>query len=99
MNMVTHYYVVQIVCFFFFKQKTAYEMRISDWSSDVCSSDLKRCTTTTHVHANSTDAKVNTAFQHTLLSSSHVTELMIDCACVAKHNSWRRKCPSCNSCR
>src|SRR3546814_2573716 len=27
-------------CFFFFKQKTAYDMRISDWSSDVCSSDL-----------------------------------------------------------
>src|SRR3546814_2666870 len=27
-------------CLFFFKQKTAYEMRISDWSSDVCSSDL-----------------------------------------------------------
>src|SRR3546814_7119719 len=32
--------VVLIYCFFFFKQKTAYEMRISDWSSDVCSSDL-----------------------------------------------------------
>src|SRR3546814_6667172 len=31
-----------VVCFFFFKQKTAYEMRISDWSSDVCSSDLRR---------------------------------------------------------
>src|SRR3546814_15318028 len=29
-----------VICFFFFKQKTAYEMRISDWSSDVCSSDL-----------------------------------------------------------
>src|SRR3546814_15820784 len=29
-----------LVFFFFFKQKTAYEMRISDWSSDVCSSDL-----------------------------------------------------------
>src|SRR3546814_10292056 len=29
-----------MVIFFFFKQKTAYEMRISDWSSDVCSSDL-----------------------------------------------------------
>src|SRR3546814_3509955 len=29
-----------ICIFFFFKQKTAYEMRISDWSSDVCSSDL-----------------------------------------------------------
>src|SRR3546814_2371939 len=30
------------IFFFFFKQKTAYEMRISDWSSDVCSSDLPR---------------------------------------------------------
>src|SRR3546814_5424046 len=29
-----------VMYFFFFKQKTAYEMRISDWSSDVCSSDL-----------------------------------------------------------
>src|SRR3546814_15701315 len=33
------------VWFFFFKQKTAYEMRISDWSSDVCSSDLTLGTT------------------------------------------------------
>src|SRR3546814_5013192 len=32
--------VVRSLFFFFFKQKTAYEMRISDWSSDVCSSDL-----------------------------------------------------------
>src|SRR3546814_5628335 len=33
--------ILFLVCFvFFFKQKTAYEMRISDWSSDVCSSDL-----------------------------------------------------------
>src|SRR3546814_10644709 len=35
---------ISVIChrfvFFFFKQKTAYEMRISDWSSDVCSSDL-----------------------------------------------------------
>src|SRR3546814_1424383 len=31
---------VFLFVFFFFKQKTAYEMRISDWSSDVCSSDL-----------------------------------------------------------
>src|SRR3546814_5893425 len=31
-----------VLIFFFFKQKTAYEMRISDWSSDVCSSDLLR---------------------------------------------------------
>src|SRR3546814_1848068 len=34
-----------LLLFFFFKQKTAYEMRISDWSSDVCSSDLLE-----HVH-------------------------------------------------
>src|SRR3546814_9526851 len=34
----TAYVIVSVV--FFFKQKTAYEMRISDWSSDVCSSDL-----------------------------------------------------------
>src|SRR3546814_2130141 len=40
-------FVMIVICsncfsyvFFFFKQKTAYEMRISDWSSDVCSSDL-----------------------------------------------------------
>src|SRR3546814_9269026 len=44
--MVSHYFYL-LSCpyyfsesFFFFKQKTAYEMRISDWSSDVCSSDL-----------------------------------------------------------
>src|SRR3546814_7764656 len=33
-------YGIYYVRFFLFKQKTAYEMRISDWSSDVCSSDL-----------------------------------------------------------
>src|SRR3546814_11034951 len=32
--------MIFFLCFFFFKQKTAYELRISDWSSDVCSSDL-----------------------------------------------------------
>src|SRR3546814_10283341 len=35
-------YFILLFDFFFFKQKTAYEMRISDWSSDVCSSDLRR---------------------------------------------------------
>src|SRR3546814_2571490 len=39
----TSIYIVSCVfLFFFFKQKTAYEMRISDWSSDVCSSDLTK---------------------------------------------------------
>src|SRR3546814_5720071 len=42
MMFVVHVYVFYMLfgVFFFFKQKTAYEMRISDWSSDVCSSDL-----------------------------------------------------------
>src|SRR3546814_3286755 len=39
-------YDLRILVFFFFKQKTAYEMRISDWSSDVCSSDLHDSGTT-----------------------------------------------------
>src|SRR3546814_5605491 len=40
--MMSLYYVIKgsLMLFFFFKQKTAYELRISDWSSDVCSSDL-----------------------------------------------------------
>src|SRR3546814_15082382 len=39
--MCIYLYVSLFMIFFFFKQKTAYEMRISDWSSDVCSSDLQ----------------------------------------------------------
>src|SRR3546814_3264398 len=35
--------VMLLLAFLFFKLKTAYEMRISDWSSDVCSSDLAHC--------------------------------------------------------
>src|SRR3546814_8826908 len=52
--------------FFFFKQKTAYEMRISDWSSDVCSSDLLhrgrlRCAATMAVIAATLAVMVTTA--------------------------------------
>src|SRR3546814_6265145 len=39
------------VIFFFFKQKTAYEMRISDWSSDVCSSDLRMLNSSFHLRS------------------------------------------------
>src|SRR3546814_7859482 len=38
--MIVYCLLCYLFSFFFFKQKTAYEMRISDWSSDVCSSDL-----------------------------------------------------------
>src|SRR3546814_20094962 len=50
---------MMFILFFFFKQKTAYEMRISDWSSDVCSSDLnpKLGTVTPNVAQAVKDAK------------------------------------------
>src|SRR3546814_2200571 len=41
MFFVYSYLLITMYVVFFFKQKTAYEMRISDWSSDVCSSDLR----------------------------------------------------------
>src|SRR3546814_1062341 len=41
MSLVSVWVYLCVLIFFFFKQKTAYEMRISDWSSDVCSSDLQ----------------------------------------------------------
>src|SRR3546814_1718808 len=41
-GLISCFLVSLFVFFFFFKQKTAYEMRISDWSSDVCSSDLPK---------------------------------------------------------
>src|SRR3546814_11221326 len=57
-----------IVCFFF-KQKTAYEMRISDWSSDVCSSDLElvrspMCAPNAAVTLNLVKERVNRARGH-----------------------------------
>src|SRR3546814_10700651 len=44
-------FYILVLFFFFFKQKTAYDMRISDWSSDVCSSDLERCCNVFGTHA------------------------------------------------
>src|SRR3546814_9531038 len=41
MLVVLEYVTIVLISYFLFKQKTAYEMRISDWSSDVCSSDLE----------------------------------------------------------
>src|SRR3546814_5471144 len=44
--------------FFFFKQKTAYEMRISDWSSDVCSSDLSNVLDTAPLKPSNSPARI-----------------------------------------
>src|SRR3546814_8295247 len=52
--MLMYVFMISVLFFLFFKQKTAYEMRISDWSSDVCSSDLcawKGCGEGEHRHA------------------------------------------------
>src|SRR3546814_14151083 len=53
--------------FFFFKQKTAYEMRISDWSSDVCSSDLDRLEAAGHLLGIAT-GKARRGLNYTLAS-------------------------------
>src|SRR3546814_2476445 len=46
------YIMIYVTFLFFFKPKTAYEMRISDWSSDVCSSDLQHdCAMVARQHA------------------------------------------------
>src|SRR3546814_8323808 len=68
--------------FFFFKQKTAYEMRISDWSSDVCSSDLRarrprsarrdRAASRKHRQADRSDCR--TSGLHSLLASRNAKD-------------------------
>src|SRR3546814_19834246 len=59
--------------FCFFKQKTAYEMRISDWSSDVCSSDLalEALRNSCHIAAGGGQAARNASPRPRLLASSH----------------------------
>src|SRR3546814_1834476 len=54
---------------FFFKQKTAYEMRISDWSSDVCSSDLA---------ISDREAQVTQKFSENVLDARDAWSLFID---------------------
>src|SRR3546814_21043032 len=71
--------------FFFFKQKTAYEMRISDWSSDVCSSDLqRRLIIAARGNARSHDVEV----EHTGLVH-HITRL--DTGCLGDEPAARRR--------
>src|SRR3546814_3259032 len=57
------------MCVFFFKQKTAYEMRISDWSSDVCSSDLPPGATRTLTISGS----VNASAGATVVNSAEIS--------------------------
>src|SRR3546814_4220765 len=71
-----------LFCFFFFKQKTAYEMRISDWSSDVCSSDLP-CEVVTVTYCGSAALMVPTGWPSELFT-----------AVPAVNSAWSRACAS-----
>src|SRR3546814_9155167 len=66
--------------FFFFKQKTAYEMRISDWSSDVCSSDLAELNYAPNVSARALaggdDRRVALLYRNTT-TSAYLGELLL----------------------
>src|SRR3546814_6499923 len=64
--------------FFFFKQKTAYEMRISDWSSDVCSSDLRMSEKPTFMNSANARVEVNSSNStSTPKKSSRITTLQM----------------------
>src|SRR3546814_1684502 len=62
--------VFVVLDFFFFKQKTAYEMRISDWSSDVCSSDLVG--KVHHQHAITLTRLIELGMQILAISVAHI---------------------------
>src|SRR3546814_2950249 len=65
---------------FFFKQKTAYEMRISDWSSDVCSSDLmsRRITLPIHIDGKGPfNFVVDTGSERTVISPELASKLAL----------------------
>src|SRR3546814_3880328 len=57
--------------FFFFKQKTAYEMRISDWSSDVCSSDLTAALQRASAPAFDVEARRGSAYDPEVTGTPH----------------------------
>src|SRR3546814_6012917 len=91
---------VEFVKVFVFKQKTAYEMRISDWSSDVCSSDLRRSSATARSSAATIFFSWVSATHHTprsartLRGSVHSLSSLINASSSAgrstiSRTSWR----------
>src|SRR3546814_6053114 len=70
--------VVYIFIFFFFKQKTAYEMRISDWSSDVCSSDLHQVHQTNGGEGRSVAADLRVVAHHGLEQIAGVADHAVE---------------------
>src|SRR3546814_3103805 len=68
--------------FFFFTQKTAYEMRISDWSSDVCSSDLILCASPAYIEKHGMPKTPRDLAKHNCLRFSG----------LASFPHWRLRC-------
>src|SRR3546814_8917861 len=85
--------MLYLMLFFFFKQKTAYEMRISDWSSDVCSSDLLASRSIQSAGSSCAPAKVRrrrgpssaaeSAGTHTKSASTRTEESRVGKECVS----------------
>src|SRR3546814_18821855 len=75
-----------LLFFFFFKQKTAYEMRISDWSSDVCSSDLVQQTSATRARLRSRQAWKNRPAQINGARTSGTARLSMPAAPPGSHS-------------
>src|SRR3546814_3851163 len=78
-----------LLFFFFFKQKTAYEMRISDWSSDVCSSDLATAKLLYSARTRSTTVWMPPSISISAiitLNTSHTTRP--GCLCVSREKKF-----------
>src|SRR3546814_7210411 len=78
-------FLFSVYCaFFFFKQKTAYEMRISDWSSDVCSSDLPTDFTQSRFRSTSTACSTTGSGASPSLSRSEERRVGKECVSTCR---------------
>src|SRR3546814_8854658 len=79
-----------LMTFFFFKQKTAYEMRISDWSSDVCSSDLAARRSCSHLRRAADDDQQRDREQRDDRHRRAVADLVLKIGrATCKGRGWR----------
>src|SRR3546814_8226162 len=83
-----------VLFFFFFKQKTAYEMRISDWSSDVCSSDLQACGPLPDVAADDIENQIDSAdiFEDALLEVDELLRAEVEHRQIGRASCRERVC-------
>src|SRR3546814_9781382 len=80
---------------FFFKQKTAYEMRISDWSSDVCSSDLILPTASANSYLFTCSDAAELSIQGVRLGDGTATRLISMSSSTASDKGWSLSLDNC----